>query len=51
MARKHEEFKSYLQYYNNFQTTEDIDNYIQNLDIINSTLELCLEYGFQDLAM
>jgi hypothetical protein len=51
LAKKHEEFKNYLQYYNHFHTTDDIDNYIQNLDIINSTLELCLENNFQDLAI
>jgi hypothetical protein len=40
-----------MQYYRDFDCIESIQDFVNNLEVISITLELCLEYNFQDLAM
>jgi hypothetical protein len=51
LVRKHEEFKAHLTFYQNFENPLSIEDFTNNLEIIAQTLELTIEFGFQDLAM
>lgn len=51
LASKHDEFKMIKPFYNDFINFESIDEYVNNFEVIVSTLELCIKHDLQDLAM
>ncbi len=50
MVQRHEDFEEHMEKYNYFQKTDDIREYINNLDVLSITLENCLYNDLQELA-